>query len=307
MNRPSTPAPADADYLLTSLSRQVNRLALTHGETPTPVPWLSFLLLRQGSRHTLPDASALTLLLPLQGSLSLSVESCPVFLHAGQHGPGRLPATVEAKAEGHSGADVLAISLSMEVDEVVGVLLAMEAEDPGQLMGGRAGVPSIRDSTRLGEALLRLFCCLNQKDGKVFMAQHVKQEIIYDLMTGNGGMDFVQSALRLQQTGEIYKVNSWIKRHYRRPFSVGQLARCCCMSLSAFYQKFKRATGMSPIQCQKQLRLQEARRLTLNRGMNVTEAAFHVGYESLSQFIRDYRKMFAATPLQDVRKHAGNI
>lgn len=64
---------------------------------------------------------------------------------------------------------------------------------------------------------------------------------------------------------------------------------------------------MSPIQCQKQLRLQEARRLMLNRGMNVTEAAFHVGYENLSQFIRDYRKMFAATPLQDVRKHAGNI
>lgn len=72
------------------------------------------------------------------------------------------------------------------------------------------------------------------------------------------------------------------------------------MSVSQFCQKFKSAVGMGPMQCQKRLRLTEARRLMLDEGRNVTEASAEVGYESLSQFIRDYRRMFGAAPKEDV-------
>ena len=72
------------------------------------------------------------------------------------------------------------------------------------------------------------------------------------------------------------------------------------MSVSLFHQKFKSAVGMGPLQCQKRLRLTEARRLMLEESKNVTEASADVGYESLSQFIRDYRKMFGAAPKEDV-------
>ena len=72
------------------------------------------------------------------------------------------------------------------------------------------------------------------------------------------------------------------------------------MSVSQFYQKFKSAVGMGPMQCQKRLRLTEARRLMLDEGRNVTEASAEVGYESLSQFIRDYRRMFGSAPKEDV-------
>lgn len=72
------------------------------------------------------------------------------------------------------------------------------------------------------------------------------------------------------------------------------------MSVSLFHQKFKSAVGMGPLQCQKRLRLTEARRLMLDEHKNVTEASVEVGYESLSQFIRDYRKMFGAPPREDV-------
>ena len=68
-----------------------------------------------------------------------------------------------------------------------------------------------------------------------------------------------------------------------------------------FHQKFKSAVGMGPLQCQKRLRLTEARRLMLDEHKNVTEASVEVGYESLSQFIRDYRKMFGAAPKEDIR------
>ena len=72
------------------------------------------------------------------------------------------------------------------------------------------------------------------------------------------------------------------------------------MSVSLFHQKFKSAVGMGPLQCQKRLRLTEARRLMLDEGRTVTESSMEVGYESLSQFIRDYRKMFGMTPKEDM-------
>ena len=74
------------------------------------------------------------------------------------------------------------------------------------------------------------------------------------------------------------------------------------MSVSLFHQKFKSAVGMGPLQCQKRLRLTEARRLMLDENRNVTEASFEVGYESVSQFTRDYRKMFGLTPKEDILK-----
>ena len=72
------------------------------------------------------------------------------------------------------------------------------------------------------------------------------------------------------------------------------------MSVSLFHQKFKSAVGMGPLQCQKRLRLTEARRLMLDENKNVTEASLDVGYESTSQFIRDYRKMFSRSPKEEI-------
>lgn len=90
------------------------------------------------------------------------------------------------------------------------------------------------------------------------------------------------------------------KQNFRRSFKVEELAEQWNMSVSQFHQKFKNAVGMGPLQCQKRLRLTEARRLMLDEGKNATEAAFDVGYESLSQFTREYRKMFGNTPSEDI-------
>lgn len=88
--------------------------------------------------------------------------------------------------------------------------------------------------------------------------------------------------------------------NFRNSFTVEELAEQKNMSVSLFHQKFKSAVGMGPLQCQKRLRLTEARRLMLDENRNATEAAFEVGYESTSQFTRDYRKMFGAAPKEDI-------
>ena len=133
-----------------------------------------------------------------------------------------------------------------------------------------------------------------------FLGKQIRTEMIFHVLCGSCGKAFVQSITNLKFAGEIYKANSWIKQNYRQNFKVDELAEQWNMSVSQFHQKFKNAVGMGPLQCQKRLRLTEARRLMLDEGKNVTEAAFDVGYESLSQFNREYRKMFGSTPGKDI-------
>ena len=126
------------------------------------------------------------------------------------------------------------------------------------------------------------------------------QEVIYYVLCGSCGKQFLQSMIAIGQADEIYQANCWIKENFRHPFTVEELAEKRNMSVSLFHQKFKNAVGMGPLQCQKRLRLTEARRLMLDENKNVTEASIEVGFESLSQFIRDYRKMFGAAPKEDI-------
>ena len=135
-----------------------------------------------------------------------------------------------------------------------------------------------------------------------FMGKHLKRELIFDLITGPYGRQFMQQVVNIQQAGDIYYINSWIKQNYKAGFSVEDLAEQSNMSLSSFHQKFKSAVGMGPLQCQKKLRLTEARRLMLDKAASVTDAAIEVGYESVSQFIRDYRRMFGRSPQKDIQE-----
>lgn len=136
------------------------------------------------------------------------------------------------------------------------------------------------------------------------------REIIYHILCGSCGKRFLQSVADIGQADKIYEANSWIKENFRDSFTVEALAEQWNMSVSLFHQRFKNAVGMGPLQCQKRLRLTEARRLMLDDRKNVTEAALEVGYESVSQFVRDYKKMFGLAPKEDIlsiRRYLGLV
>ncbi|MNR07937.1 HTH-type transcriptional regulator YesS [compost metagenome] len=97
-----------------------------------------------------------------------------------------------------------------------------------------------------------------------------------------------------------------INRQYDRPLMIEQLAKSLNMSTSAFHKHFKRVTAMSPLQYQKTVRLQEARRLLLTETVQVSDAAFRVGYESPSQFSREYARMYGSPPMLDVQNLRGS-
>ena len=99
---------------------------------------------------------------------------------------------------------------------------------------------------------------------------------------------------------QVARAIRWLRDHFAEPHRGEALARQAQMSLSGFHQHFKAVTGLSPLQYQKQLRLQESRRLMLGEGLDAAEAAFRVGYESPSQFSREYRRVFGTPPRRDV-------
>ena len=200
-------------------------------------------------------------------------------------------------------SDFLALSIELTLDEVVSVILDLDGDFVEQIIKShiqqRTMAKSDKDVILSVEKLLSL---LGDAERIPFMSMHIKREIIFNVLSGSCGKQFLQSIINIQKADKIYEVNSWIKQNYKTPFTVEKLASKLNMSVSAFHPKFKCAAGMGPLQCQKRLRLTEARRLMIDKNMSVTEAAFDVGYESVSQFIRDYRKMFKASPKEDIKK-----
>ena len=128
----------------------------------------------------------------------------------------------------------------------------------------------------------------------------VLREITYRVLAGPQGGGLRQIASAGAPAHRIARAIRWLKDHFAEPLGVEALARQVGMRPSAFHLHFKAVTGLSPLQYQKQLRLQEARRLMLGEGLDAAEAAYRVGYESPSQFSREYRRAFGTPPKQDV-------
>ncbi|HVK16155.1 MAG TPA: AraC family transcriptional regulator [Fimbriiglobus sp.] len=195
----------------------------------------------------------------------------------------------------------LAVRLSFDL-AVVGELLAdcPDAPPPGPLARGIDVRPV---EPQLLDAVGRLVALLDAPRDIAALAPLVLREVTYRVLTGPQGPRLLQIAAAGAPAQRIARAVRRLKDHFADPLRVESLAREARMSLSGFHQHFKAVTGLSPLQYQKQLRLQEARRLMLGEGLDAAEAAFRVGYESPSQFSREYRRMFGAPPRRDVVAH----
>lgn len=202
----------------------------------------------------------------------------------------------------------LALVIELTLNDVISVLLDLDGNLAGQIADSKLDgrVMSASDEHVI-DSIYRLFSVMEEPAQLAFMGKHMKREIAFFILCGSCGSQFLQSIINVRQAGEIYEINSWIKDNFRDSFTVEELAEKRNMSVSLLHQKFKNAVGMAPLQCQKRLRLTEARRLMLDENRNVTEASLEVGYESVSQFTRDYRKMFGQKPKEDILKLRGQL
>ena len=283
------------------LQNIMRTLTLNEGLNQTGIPYATVYRFTN-ERIEMPETDNPYLYIVLDGMLRLHTPSGIMDYMAGQYSVSKidtpLSGTVLALSDQQ---DFLAASIEFLPSDVIQTILELDNELTERIMSEQLSEQemALSDSEML-QSVDRLFSVMNQTVPSEFIRKNIMQEIIYYVLCGSCGKQFIGSIANIGQADEIYKANSWIKRNFRDSFAVEDLAERRNMSVSLFHQKFKSAVGMGPLQCQKRLRLTEARRLMLDESKNVTEASIEVGYESLSQFIRDYRRMFGAAPKEDI-------
>ncbi|MCH1919910.1 AraC family transcriptional regulator [Shewanella sp. A3A] len=157
-------------------------------------------------------------------------------------------------------------------------------------------------SPTLMDAFIRLVRLLDEPSNIKVLAPLIKQEIFFRLLSSDQGPRISQIVTSESHSQQIARAINWLKQHFARPLNVGELAAESGMSKSAFYTHFRAITSMTPLQFQKKLRLSEARRLMLTENLDAMSTSFQVGYESPSQFSREYSRLFGAPPLTDIKK-----
>lgn len=156
-------------------------------------------------------------------------------------------------------------------------------------------------SEPLLDAFLRLIELLDEGQSIKILAPIIKREIFYRLLITEQGARLNQIVTAGSHSHQIAKAIDWLKNNFVKPLSVSELAAYSGMSKSAFYTHFRSMTSMTPLQFQKKLRLSEARRLMLTENLDAMATTFKVGYESPSQFSREYSRLFGAPPSKDIK------
>jgi AraC-like DNA-binding protein len=169
----------------------------------------------------------------------------------------------------------------------------------------RADVKAINVSpldANLLDAVVRLVRLLDSPAEAHVLAPLIKREIIYRLLMSEQGSRLQHIAVLGGYTHHIAKAIARLRKDFNQPLRIESVARELGMSVSGFHHHFKSVTAMSPLQFQKQLRLQEARRLMLRENLHATSAAYQVGYDDASHFNREYKRLFGAPPIRDVER-----
>jgi AraC-like DNA-binding protein len=193
----------------------------------------------------------------------------------------------------------------------LGLILKLDQREISQLMvDSNLPLPHPQQSSRgmaTGEVTLplltafqRLIDLLAEPKDIPILSPITQREIFYRLLVGDQGARLRQMASSGSQSQQIARAIDWLKDNYTRPLRIDDLATQVNMSTSTFHHHFRALTAMSPLQYQKWLRLNEARRLMLIENQDATTSAFQVGYESPSQFSREYSRLFGDSPLRDI-------
>ncbi|MBP1679875.1 MAG: HTH-type transcriptional activator RhaS [Proteobacteria bacterium] len=189
----------------------------------------------------------------------------------------------------------IAIKLTFTMEDIYEVMKEIKTPTPILNPSTEAGL-CYGDLHRLIDPLTRLVRVLDEPSNLKFISSMIIKEILYLIMTDEGG-DFLRKYLKDGSiTHQIVKIISKIKRNFSENINMKELAKSFGMSESSLYHNFKKVTLLSPLQFQKTLRLQEARHIILTQDIDVGEVAFSVGYESPSQFSREYSRMFGLSP-----------
>lgn len=216
-----------------------------------------------------------------------------------------LIASVDLPVSGHitqASADTPFLGLSLRLKPELIASLLLETGTPRQSEGEFPSVAVSDLTADLLEPIVRLLRLLDRPNDVPVLAPAIEREIHWRLLKSDQGALICQLGLADSRTAQIGRAIRWIREHYAEALRIDEMAEVVGMSVTSFHRHFLRLTSFSPLQFQKQIRLQEARSRLLSSSENVATVGFAVGYGSPSQFNREYRRMFGVPPGRDSRR-----
>ncbi|MEH7403142.1 AraC family transcriptional regulator [Gottfriedia acidiceleris] len=224
-----------------------------------------------------------------------------------KYGPGNyLVASVDLPVTGQvieatPSAPYLALKLEFNPSQILEILTDTEIPTNSKENAKRAIFVNELEGSIL-DAVIRLARLLDSAEDIPILAPIFTKEILYKVLRGQNGSILQQIAIEGSTTNRISEVIEQIKANFYKSLRIEELAEIANMSVSSLHRHFKDVTAMSPLQFQKHLRLQEARLLLLSESSDAADVAFRVGYESPSQFSREYSRLFGFPPKEDLKR-----
>jgi AraC-like DNA-binding protein len=184
---------------------------------------------------------------------------------------------------------------------IVREVLSREELPESEVSSQRRGVAVGQGSAGLLKASSRLIELLDTPEDIPFLSHLIQREIIYRILRTPQGARLRTIATTGDLGNRTARAITWLRDNDTKPLHMEELAQIARMGVSTLQHQFRALTAMSPLQCQKQLRLRRARERMLMEGMDATSAAYEVGYESVSQFNREYSRFFGQPPMRDIK------
>jgi AraC-like DNA-binding protein len=198
------------------------------------------------------------------------------------------------------------LSLGLKLDPIlVGSIMVEAGHHPSENDADARAISVDSLDADLLDAVVRLVRLLDAPKEALFLAPLITREIVFRLLKGKHGNRLHHIAVVSGYTSPIARAIERFHKHFDEPLRIESIARELGLSVSWFHHHFKAITGMSPLQFQKRLRLQEARRLMLGDGLDAASAAYRVGYRNAAHFNREYKNLFGLPPMRDVERLRG--
>ena len=293
---------AEIEALRAELARTIAAHVPTEGPFDTAVPGLRL------SRRTAPSEFLCTTYEPelvvfAQGEKRITVGGTTHFCDGSNFVLTSVDLPVESQiTKASKDEPYLAMVLKLEMPVVREILSQDEFLVPEVSFGAR-GMAVGKTPVELLSACYRLLDLLDTPQDIPFLGGLMQREIIYRVLRGPLGRHLRAIATLGEQSNRTAKAVAWLKANYEKPLRVEELASVAQMGVSTFHHHFRSLTAMSPLQYQKRLRLHVARVRMITEGKDAASAAFEVGYESASQFNREYSRFFGQPPMRDIKTH----
>ncbi len=282
------------------LATRIAARALSPGENPTAIPGLALY------RRNKPTACFLATYEPsltvfVQGRKRINLGGTIYYCDGSSFLLSSIDVPAESQiVEASEKLPLLSMFLRLDMPTVQEVVTRQELPGP-ERSGPCRGLAAGETTAGLLGACLRLLELLDTPEDIPFLSHLIQREMIYRILRTPQGERLRAIATTGDPSHRTARAIAWLRTNYARPLHIEELATVARMGVSTLHHQFRALTAMSPLQYQKQLRLKAARQRMLLEGMDATSAAYEVGYESVSQFNREYSRYFGQPPMRDIK------